>query len=74
MIDSFPPRTSRLSSSTFASSSSSIGWGTWLCGRSTTSYLRAFRRFMRRWLLLGTYKEITSIILEFEKYLYIVFF
>ena len=59
MIDSFPPRNSRLSSSTFASSSSSIGWGTWLCGRSTTSYLRAFRRFMRRWLLLGTYKEIT---------------
>jgi hypothetical protein len=37
-----------------SSSSSSVGWGTWLCGRSATSNLRAVRRFMRRWLLLVT--------------------
>ena len=38
----------------FPHSGNSVGWGTWLCGRSLASRLRAFRRFMRRWLLLVT--------------------
>jgi hypothetical protein len=38
----------------FSHSGNSVGWGTWLCGRSLASRLRAFRRFMRRWLLLVT--------------------
>ena len=46
IIDSFPPGS--------LSPSSSVGWGTWLCGGTATSKFRAFRRFMRRWLLLVT--------------------